>query len=420
METANRSPIVDEMMIGFEPLNRYFTSQPLAPMQKIQLSLLVNLLELAKLGYRPYSKLVGKHVDIVKQISGHRGFDIHIRGTRTQEVEGEHYLSQPEIAEFQKTGVLGPFRAVTTEHAEALRKEANGIHARDYDNSMIFGSDKIRNVLKKHNQWNLNYGGIYQALRYPALWDLLVRKEITQRIASLLGDDILCWRSQFFEKGPGAGGTFWHQTGTFRESSSKPKLQSTQEINDSMVQLTAWIALSDTTVENGCMRLMPNSFTDARFESFAWALLEHKFPYLMSLDRATVQKIMHALKFSTGNFVKAQMVYELAIQEIPDLFDGFTTHDLTMKAGEFVVFTSLNTHGSYPNVTSGDTRLAMAGRYTTNDVKVYDGFTSDQFPTPEGPMLFDLSGVGCMQAHGQDTYGHNRILERPSDSPEFV
>ena len=53
---------------------------------------------------------------------------------------------------------------------------------------------------------------------------LLGRDEIVHRLASLLGDDLICWRSQFFEKAPGADGTYWHQAGTFRESSLRPKL----------------------------------------------------------------------------------------------------------------------------------------------------------------------------------------------------
>jgi ectoine hydroxylase-related dioxygenase (phytanoyl-CoA dioxygenase family) len=88
-----------------------------------------------------------------------------------------------------------------------------------------------------------------------------------------------------------------------------------------------------------------------------------------------------------------------------------------MKAGEFILFSSLNTHGSNPNVTSDDTRLAFAGRYTTNDVVVYKDMATDRFPTPEGFITFDTDRIGCIQAQGRDTFGHNRILERPERAP---
>lgn len=416
MSSVAQHPIVTEMMRGFTPIENHLANTSLNFKQKRQLSLFVNLLQAIKSVYRPYSKFTGKTVDIKQEIEGYRGFDIHLRGTKTQEQDGGHYLSEAERDEFKQTGVLGPFRVLSAEGAEALRRQANEIHARDYDGKLVFGNETLKQVLKEHNLWSLNYGGLYQALRYPDFWDLLVRPEITHRIASLLGDNIICWRSQFFEKSPGAMGTFWHQAGTFRESSGRPKLYPTVKTNDNMVQLTAWIALSDTTVKNGCMRLLPSSFSDSRFENFAWTLLDRQFPYLMSLDHATIKQVIHAMKFSVGNFVKAQMVFELAIKEIPDLFDGFETRDLEMKAGEFVIFTSLNTHGSYPN-TSDDTRLALAGRYTTNDVIVYKDFETDHFPTPQGNISFNLKDVGCIQAHGEDSFGHNRIYERPAPNP---
>jgi chlorinating enzyme len=245
------------------------------------------------------------------------------------------------------------------------------------------------------------------------LWDLLASKKITQRIASLIGNDVICWRSQFFEKSPGEIGTFWHQTGTFQESSAKPKLLATNPMSPAIVQLTAWVALTDVTVENGCMRIIPGSFKDGRFERLAYNIQEQANDYLLTLSREDIEKAIRTLKFSTGNFVRAQLAYEFAIKEVPDLFHGYTIQDMTMKAGEFSIFSSLNTHGSYPNVTTNDNRLAIAGRYTSNDVKIYDGINEDVFVTPDATERFPVDKLGCMQVLGEDKFGYNRMAKRP-------
>ncbi len=108
-------------------------------------------------------------------------------------------------------------------------------------------------------------------------------------------------------------------------------------------------------------------------------------------------------------FFWVQILFEILTNEIPDLFEGCQHRNLEMKAGQFVIFTSSNMHASHPNTTN-DSRLAFAGRYTSNDVKVYHGFDKDYFPTAEGNIEFDLEKIGCMQVSGTDHFGHNKII----------
>ena len=56
--------------------------------------------------------------------------------------------------------------------------------------------------------WKLDWSGVYQALRHQGLWNLTTAPAIAHRLASLLGDDMMSWRTQLFEKEPGAAGTF--------------------------------------------------------------------------------------------------------------------------------------------------------------------------------------------------------------------
>lgn len=401
-----------EMMTGFEPLSDYFSRQVLTDAQKKKLAALMGLITVLKYSYGPVKRLV-KPVDVKRGLDKALGYEIDIRGDRTFESHGEHYLPAADVATFKRTGVIGPYRLYSEEEAQALGDYARRLHEEDFGGTVLFGNPAMRGSLKKHGQWAINYSGMYQALRYPRFWDALADTRITQRIASLIGNDLICWRSQFFEKKPGEIGTFWHQTGTFREASARPKLEHAPDISPAAAQLTAWVALTDVTPENGCMRIIPGSYRDGRFERLAFNLKEQANDYLFTLGRNAIERAIRTLKFTTGNFIRSQLVYEFALGEVPDLFEGYATEDMAMKAGEFMIFSSLNTHGSYPNTSKTDDRLAIAGRYTTNDVKIYNGFTDDVFVTPDGEERFPVDRLGCMQLLGEDRFGHNRMATRP-------
>ncbi len=405
--------IKEDMMRGFEPLEAILDRQPLKGVNAWKLKLASVVFSLLKYSYSPVKRLVGADVNITEGMEDKRNLGMRIRGHRRQETDGGYYLSEEEVKTFIRDGILGPYPLLSASHADALKTHIYALQAGDFGGEMLFGNARARDVLKRHGMWNLNYSGLYQALRYHELWDVLSAKPITQRMASLLGDNLLCWRSQFFEKPPGATGTFWHQTGTFRESSIRPKLVPTRDTDESMVQLTAWVALTDVTIDNGCMRFVPGSYRDGRFEYLTYQMKRHATNYLMTLPREKIERLIHAARFTAGNFVKVQAAYEMILDEVPDLFDGFETRSMEMKAGEFIIFTSLNTHASHPNITTDDTRLAFAGRYTTTDVKVYNGFRKDVCATPEGEIPFDVSRCACMQVMGEDHYGYNQILSRP-------
>jgi non-haem Fe2+, alpha-ketoglutarate-dependent halogenase len=409
----NDYDINTDMMRGFEPVDAILERQPLGGINAWKLQLMKAFFAALKYSYSPIRKMASGSVDITAGMESKRGQEMLIRGTRRQETHGEFYLSESEVSTFRKDGILGPFPLLSQEQASDLKDKVYALQATDFDGVMLFGNAQARNALKRHGMWNVNYSGMYQALRYQVLWDVLAAREITQRMASLLGDDLLCWRSQFFEKAPGSPGTFWHQTGTFRESSEKPKLSPTVPTDESMVQLTAWVALTDVTIDNGCMRFVPGSYRDGRYEYLTYQMKRYAASYLMTLPLEKIEKLVHAAKFTAGNFIKVQAAYEMILDQVPDLFEGFATRSMEMKAGEFIIFTSLNTHASHPNTTTGDTRLALAGRYTTPDVKVYDGFRKDVCATPEGEIPFDVTHCACMQVLGKDAYGYNRIATRP-------
>lgn len=80
------------------------------------------------------------------------------------------------------------------------------------------------------------------------LVDRLVRDDrILDAAAAVLGPDLLLWGSAFFPKAPHTSDfVSWHQDLTYWG------LDGTDEV-------TVWLALSQATVENGCMRFIPGS-----------------------------------------------------------------------------------------------------------------------------------------------------------------
>ena len=78
------------------------------------------------------------------------------------------------------------------------------------------------------------------------MYDLCADPAITDRVVSLLGPDIVLWSSNFWTKQPGGKEVPWHQ-----------------DINywplDPPLNVTAWLAIDEATVENSCVRIIPGS-----------------------------------------------------------------------------------------------------------------------------------------------------------------
>lgn len=67
-------------------------------------------------------------------------------------------------------------------------------------------------------------------------------------VADLLGPDIDVFQTQFILKNPGAWGQPWHQDSYYFNFEQQP-------------QIGLWLALTDATLENGCLHVIPGSHT---------------------------------------------------------------------------------------------------------------------------------------------------------------
>ncbi|EZH71394.1 hypothetical protein ATO12_07775 [Aquimarina atlantica] len=401
------------MMDGYESLNDYWAKTKLSLLQKLKVHTVAIFITIFKLIIKPIRFILGKNFNLLSNIDEDLG-EFEILGSKRKEEFGEHYLTQPEIDKFISSGIHGPFRVLDTMEAENLANESDELFRKHFHETTIFGKD-ILSSLKASGDYSINYLGFFQGSKYKRLWDVLVHPKLSQPLQSILGDDLLCWRSQFFEKKPGQEGTFWHQTGTFRESDEKPKLEPTRPTHPAIAQLSVWIALRDTNKETGCLRMIEGSFRDGRFERIVTNIQDDLTGYLMSLPYSEITKTLKTIWYTTGNFKKAQLVFEKIKKKVPSLFENVTIRDLEMKAGEAIIFTSLNTHASYANTSKDRVRLAMAGRYTRSDVHIFKHESISVLPTKSGGIPYNVHKEPSIPVCGNPKHSktNNIIAEYP-------
>lgn len=82
---------------------------------------------------------------------------------------------------------------------------------------------------------------------FPEAKALVHHPRILDAVESITGPEIVCWGGQFFSKEVGdTSFVSWHQDGAYWG-----------ELSQDVV--TAWVALTPSTPENGCMRVVPGT-----------------------------------------------------------------------------------------------------------------------------------------------------------------
>ena len=188
--------------------------------------------------------------------------------------------------------------------------------------------------------------------------DLARDEGILDIVSQLIGPDIILWGCQIFCK-PGGDGMEvpWHQDGHYWPI--RP-----------LATCTAWIAIDDSQVENGCLRVIPGSHSKGE-------LFEH-----MKEDR---EDIVLNQRVADGQL-------ELA-----------TAKDVELEAGQLSLHDAFLVHGSNAN-SSPRRRAGIAIRYMPGS-SLFDRELSTS--STEVSYTIDFSSRPLWLLRGEDRTGNN-------------
>ena len=215
-------------------------------------------------------------------------------------------LTESEVTRFHQNGYVVPDYALPAETINELNSALEETIAFNPsvrpEHLVSVHIDRVNDEgVRGHNTW----------------LELAHHPEILDRVEQLIGPDIVLWGCQVFCK-PASDGMEvpMHQDGHYWPI-------------EPLATCTAWIAIDDSNVGNGCLRVVPGSHTGKRY-------YEHS-------------------KSDRQNLVLNQHVDDTRI----DLDDAV---DIELHPGQFSLHDVFLIHGSNPN-TSGKRRAGVAIRY---------------------------------------------------------
>jgi chlorinating enzyme len=265
-------------------------------------------------------------------------------------------LTAEQVAHFERHGYLGPLTLCSEEEMGRIRRWIDR-SAFMHRASPIYGTASPRGSAEARD-WHLVLPEIHELCTHPGL--VLVME-------ALLGPDLLLWRSQFMRKESGGAALGWHQDGSFPGQTVVPAVSP-------MKTISAWIAVDEASVDNGCVWVIPDT---------------HK---------ETLDYVRRDVDRGQGLFGRGF--------EIDYVVSSDRAIPMALKPGQFMVFDCQTLHGSSHNP-SPWRRLGLAVRYTSTDVKVYENQTVDGQGYP-------LDRFGCLVVRGEDRCGQNVIVQPPS------
>ena len=138
------------------------------------------------------------------------------------------------VADYRKNGFVAGVSALSSDQVSNMRAS---IEQLETDHAEGAGGHSLDQFFRVNG--HVVIPQLAEAARNPRILDV---------VESLLGPDLLAWSVELFIKEPGSTKTVsWHQDITYWGMG---------ETDD---EVTAWIALSDVSIEAGCMRFLPGS-----------------------------------------------------------------------------------------------------------------------------------------------------------------
>lgn len=293
------------------------------------------------------------------------------------DITNHYQLSHSELTQFEANGFIGPFTIYSENEMRKLQKEIRALLVK-------------REFAPYQADFDSPISNYDRHLDIDLLTAHVVNNKITDRVESILGENVLCWRSEFIPKYPGAEGTDWHQADTFAHASGIPQLVWPEDSQPDGC-INVWTAFTEATIETGCLMFIPNTHDQSFYDE---------------------SKGLHFSPETNQNIIK---------QGIPRGFNGYDYRelqvdpnwspdeskaiDIEMKPGEFVIFKSRLLHASRPNRSKTKTRMGFVCRYVPGNVKVYP----DTDYIEEFGGSFRLDNYGVLEVKGKNLVPSNRV-----------
>lgn len=158
-------------------------------------------------------------------------------------------------------------RASVTD-AQRAQLDASGFYITDvlFDDAEIASiRQELLGMAESQNEANKTGGTFAYALHQrSALCREFLRHPVFQSLCTqLLGPDVFQTWNQMIVKMPDTGGNFaWHQDGYYGAFLPDGTPTEDRAAMDASETLTFWVALTDATIENGCLWALPGRHTE--------------------------------------------------------------------------------------------------------------------------------------------------------------
>ena len=242
------------------------------------------------------------------------------------------FLNSKQLNQYKEDGYVAPIDVLSKDEAREIREE-------------------IENIEKRWPKELEGLGRNYVHLISPVLNKVCYNKKILDAVESVIGKNILICGTTLFIKNPNEKGFV-----SFHQDAKYIGLEPHNWV-------TAWIAVTDSNEENGCMRMWPGSHKEK--------IKDHKDTY----DQNNL-------------LTRGQTVQNVPIEK--------TTPNI-LKAGQLSLHHPMIVHGSGPNK-SNQRRIGFV-------IQSYIGTNVDQV----------LGKIFVQQARGKDTFKYHEYAKRPVD-----
>lgn len=311
-----------------------------------------------------------------------------------QSESSSFHLTSEQVAEFEAQGYIKPFKVYEPEEMKTLwRRERLRLIDRTH---AVYQEEAAKSG-------NTNISNYDRHLDSSFLADHICRPEIVGRLVSILGPDILCWRTEFFPKYPGDEGTDWHQADTFANASGTPQIIWPESMKKFGGTITVWTAFTEATEDTACLQFIPGSHLAMNYD-------ETK---RMSYEPTRINKEQKE-GVQRGFFGYDYRALQVDPNWKPDETKAVS---MVMNPGEAVLFSSTLMHASHPHRGRSDQmRVGFASRYVPTCVRIYP----DTDAIEEYGGRISLDRYGAVLVHGKNEFTYNRIATSTMRGHAFV